>query len=77
MVSVGQDSGLYASRTGIQMRAENPSGHPGVSASSGDKDLESRNTRGGAWSRDLKTLDLSPSAVSRRVETSLENQDWS
>lgn len=29
------DSGLYAGRTGIQMQAENPGGHPGVRASSG------------------------------------------
>lgn len=59
VVSVGQDTGLYAGRTGIQMQAgkkkkKKPGGHPGVSASSGDKDLESRNTRGGAWSRDFK-----------------------
>lgn len=79
VVSVGQDTGLYASRTGIQMRAENPSGHPGESASSGDKDLENRNTRGGAWSRDFRPWisSLSLSIMSRLVETSLENQDWS
>lgn len=35
---------------GMQMREENPGGHPEESAGSGDKDLENRNTRGGAWS---------------------------
>lgn len=37
------------------MGEENPGGHPEESAGSGDKDLENRNTRGGAWSGDLET----------------------
>lgn len=56
------------------MREENPSGHPGVSASSGDKDLEIRNTRGGAGTSDLDLLRLK---VSRLEVSGLENQDWS
>lgn len=59
------------------MREENPSGHPGVSASSGDKDLEIRNTRGGAWSRDFRPWICSVSQVSRLEVPGLENQDWS
>lgn len=39
---------------GMQMREENPGGHPEESAGSGDKDLENRNTRGGAWSGDVE-----------------------
>lgn len=44
----------FSSRSGMQMREENPGGHPEESAGSGDKDLENRNTRGGAWSGDFK-----------------------
>ena len=50
----GRDAGLCAGRTGIQMQGEKPGGHPGMSASSGDKDLENGNTRGGVWSRDFR-----------------------
>ena len=59
------------------MRAENPSGQPAASASSGDKDLEIRNTRAGARSRDFSLCSPGPSVMSRLVVTGVENQDWS
>lgn len=56
------------------MREESPGGHPEESAGSGggDKDLENRNTRGGAWSGDAKSLELRPSMVSRLVAPRLK-----
>lgn len=57
---------------GMQMREENPGGHPEESAGSGDKDLENRNTRGGAWSGDVEASIPVPSMVSRLVAPSLK-----
>lgn len=78
-VSVGEDAGPLAGCTGIQMRAEKAL----VDTQEweqvpGDKDLEIRNTRGGAWSRGFQpTQELSPTLMFRLEEAALENQDWS
>lgn len=78
-VSVGEDAGPFAGCTGIQMRAEKAL----VDTQEweqvpGDKDLEIRNTRGGAWSRGFQpTQELSPTLMFRLEEAALENQDWS
>lgn len=78
-VSVGEDAGPLAGCTGIQMRAEKAL----VDTQEweqvpGDKDLETRNTRGGAWSRGFQpTQELSPTLMFRLEEAALENRDWS
>lgn len=71
MICTGQDAGLSASLTGIQMREENPGGHSGESASSGGQRPGKQEHQGWSMEQGLQTLDLS-FPVSRRAATRLE-----
>lgn len=56
VVAVGQDTQQFASGTEVQMRAENPAGRPGASASSGDKRPGEQEHRGWSAEQGLEAL---------------------
>lgn len=75
VICTGQDAGLSASLTGIQMREENPGGHSGESASSGGQRPGKQEHQGWSMEQGLQTLDLCLFQCLDERQPGLKNQE--